>query len=225
MSEEANRLIYDTCAVGQRDADNRGISCYGLTNLRPSPYAKACAQGMRSMHTWDGYGWNVAEVDRDTRLRLESRNTHPRSKVQLSTRVFVAAPDLAQAGVPPFSDADAAEVIFPGPREHPCESLTEVDYDRFVPGICAIPVDNIVPSWTYGGDSSRDISRSAKFQKALRKSCGGPPPLPMPAVAEELWAASTPEIDAADDNNKCRARLLRATRPSPKPLPVPPPSG
>jgi hypothetical protein len=184
----------DRCVVLQRDRANRYAAGYTLTNLRPGPeVAQHTAKNAhlrdaptghlvhRGMRTWDGYGWSAAAVDGDTALRLDATATHPRSRRQLSTRVFCAVPALSrgrtadpeeEARIVGSINTSATREAFP---------IGEVDFARFDPGVCAVSVDHIVPQWTAGGESSRDIARSRAFRKAVRQY------------------AKVPEVPGADD--------------------------
>ena len=57
---------------------------------------RAFATQHRSMYAWDGYGMGADSVDCDGRLRLAAEATTSRERACLSTRVFVAAPNLSR---------------------------------------------------------------------------------------------------------------------------------
>jgi hypothetical protein len=126
----------------------------------------ALAADNRNLWTWDGYGLNSCAVDSDSKLRVDSEVTHPRMRIQLPKRVFEAAPDLSHGQ--PMPDAQSRMVY--GQESslmRKCDRLSEVDFNRFDPGVHKVPVYHIVPPWTNGGDPSRDIAKSDCFLKAM----------------------------------------------------------
>ena len=167
-STYGNSETFYKCARDRRDRANRYAAGYSLANLRPGPKGAADATALqhRNLRLWDGYGWSAAAVDGDTALRLDAKATHPRSRVQLHTRVFCAVPGLARGQADPETEARVtAAVDTSATRE--AFPIGEVDFQRFDPGVRTVHVDNLVPHWTAGGDSSRDIARTRRFRKAV----------------------------------------------------------
>ena len=122
----------------------------------------------RNLRKWDGYGPSGARVDGDTKLRLEAERTRPRARLQLCSRVFSAAPNLSKArGESGLEARVMTGVDTSCSRRAPGLRMSEADFDRFDPAVAAVPVEHIVPAWTAGGASSRDIARTKKFRKAL----------------------------------------------------------
>jgi hypothetical protein len=179
-----NRLTADDCAVRLRDNGNASIASYTLTNLRAAsssdPLARAAQH--RNLWSWDGYGLNTAAIEGDSQLRVRSEVTHPRSKIQLPTRVFGAAPDLShgqadpeletlivgsRAALPSSSGCPAEGEVAGGCGGRVCDRLAERAWDRFMPGVHTVPAKHIVPPWVNGGAPSRDIARSDQFLKRI----------------------------------------------------------
>jgi hypothetical protein len=217
LYDNTGRLSYDMCAIDQRNAATRAAAEYPLAQLRDPAATSSPSRALEralehpTMQAWDGYGMSPEEVDGDSRMRLDAEATHPRSRLQLSTRVFTAVPDLSRG-----NDPDG-QVLFGGPRERPCDSLSEHDFDRFVPGVCAAAVEHVVPPWTAGGASSRDISRSSRFQRALGKSCRSAVALPEGAAetgGQHALGYAPLGKDKEDGGNSNRAweRLMRISR-------------
>jgi len=181
MFDSSDHISFDGCAVLQRDIDSRLAASYTLTNLRPAPPAFGSddkgkprsgdddfALSHRNLRKWDGYGPSGSRVEGDTRLRLDAERTRPRARLQLCSRVFSAAPNLASArGEPGLEARVTAGVDTSCSRRAAGLRVSEADFGRFDPGVCAVPVDNVVPTWTVGGSSSRDIARTRRFRKAL----------------------------------------------------------
>jgi hypothetical protein len=178
-----NRLTADTCAVQMRDNGNASIASYTLTNLRAAHSSDplSVAAEHRNLWSWDGYGFNPAAVDGDSQLRVRSEVTHPRSKIQLPTRVFGAAPDLSHGQADPEmemrvvgtrttvrpSSCPSKSDMAGGCGGRVCDRLAERAWDRFVPGMRPVSVRHIVPPWVNGGAPSRDIARSDQFLQNL----------------------------------------------------------
>lgn len=198
------------------------------------PGPAAFATQHRSMYAWDGYGMGADSIDCDGRLRLAAEATTSRERACLSTRVFVAAPNLSRGWMqdavacpppPMLTSVDTSDT-------RRCFRLAESDYDRFNPGVCAVGVEHVVPPWTAGGASSRDIARSAPFQQAFARlnrrlakqeacpaaaSSASCPPLPQPdggGGAGELGGRGAPVGDLAscvdDGSSKQSKKAARA---------------
>jgi hypothetical protein len=171
-----NRLSSDACSMQLQDKRNKDISGYVFARLRADapidiqtavschPLSRSSAH--RNLWAWDGYGMNVNAVDNDTKLRLESEVTHTRTKMQLPKRIFTALPNLAVGTSKPEVEATLINPIDTS-SVRLCDRLAEKSFDRFDPGVCTVEVDNVVPPWTRGGDSSRDVSRSDEFLTSL----------------------------------------------------------
>lgn len=204
LYDNSGRLGSDLGAIDQRDAASRAAAAYALTSLKREPSeALKTALSYRAMHASDGHGLPAAEVDGDSRMRLTAESTHSRTRLQLSTRVFTAAPDLSRGNRGSGAGdgragADDLAMLVGALRQKPCDSLSERDYDRFSPGVCTVGVEHIVPPWTAGGASSREIARSSRFQRALGRSerAAGGWPVPEPAD-ERSVAAPMPISDAS----------------------------
>jgi hypothetical protein len=183
MFESSSSINTDGCSVAQRELDARLLASYVLTNLRPKPSEEEaeCADFAlkhRNLRPWDGYGWNVGDVESDSHLRLDGQRTRPQSRLQLCSRVFSAAPALCRAtGDPALESRVRQSVDTSCIKRAPGVRVAETDFHRFDPGYCPVPVEHVVPVWTAGGASSRDIARTRRFRKAFSASsspsCGG----------------------------------------------------
>jgi hypothetical protein len=154
--------VRSSCSSSQcGDASRKPIADYILNSMREEcakmPSDVVYANNLQPAR--DGHGTCIRK---DACMR-------PRARKQLSTRVFVALPDLAHGGVQDAGMAAAESIAFtsgfadsclPAPRA----SLGDVDFDRFDPVLCMPDVKHIVPAWTAGGASSRDIARSLPFR-------------------------------------------------------------
>lgn len=125
----------------------------------------------RSLQVWDGFGVAPEVIDCDAMMRMATEDASLMGRAdgrQLSNRVFVAAPSLANKRPDPRHEIAIISGIDTSDTRR-CFRLGEQVVDRFDPGVCPIPVNHVVPPWVAGGVFSRDIGRSEDFQKAVRK--------------------------------------------------------
>ena len=196
LFDHTGRLAYDGCSVEQRDEANRDLVDYVFSVLRPPAAGDAegmrCGSGSssgsvlaaalanRKMMTWDGYGMGPGAVECDGRMRGAAQTTRQRAKTQLPKRVFFAAPDLAHGGATTEAAVEVESRFLSGGVDtsavRRCHRLGETQIDRFFPGVCQVDVRHIVPEWTAGGASSRDISRSAAFRDLVASGAVGAGP-------------------------------------------------
>jgi hypothetical protein len=196
LFDHTGRLAYDGCSVEQRDEANRDLVDYVFSVLRPpaagdaadaGPCGSSSGSGVlaaalanRKMMTWDGYGMGPGAVECDGRMRGAARTTRQRAKTQLPKRVFFAAPDLAHGGATTEAAVEVESRFLSGGVDtsavRRCHRLGETQIDRFFPGVCQVDVRHIVPEWTAGGASSRDISRSAAFRTLVASGAVGAGP-------------------------------------------------
>ena len=176
-----NRLGADACAVEAREGQNRGIEAYVMSYLMPAPMcdpAHAVTDASlqsRARQPWLGYGLDTCRIDDDSDLRLAKRGlTTVRGRQQLSVRTFEAAPDLSHGQQHGVAQDDgpgltgALRVGMDTSMLKACSRITEKDFQRFTPNVCAVPVQSIVPTfWVHGGAPSRDIARSDAFLKTV----------------------------------------------------------
>jgi hypothetical protein len=170
-----NRLVDDPCAILARLRDNESISSYkfydafgrcGRTCKDRKDALSQFAGHHPTMQYWDGYGIAPCDVDGDSQLKHDSRWTNPKEKQQLPKRVFTSVPDLARGK----GHVNVESMLISGEDTSDlkqCARLAEVPFDRFNPGVQVQCVDHIVPTWTWGGDSSRDITRTPAFLKSI----------------------------------------------------------
>ena len=163
-----------------RERLNLGIVGYQLLSLRAEPprdlqvfvpdasaHPLAVAPTTRNLRPWDGYGPNMAAVDSDTRLRVHEEMTRTRDRQQLKTRVFMAGPDLANGQPAPAVEDRLRYASDPAKnRREGATPLAELDYDRFDPVLQTVPVECVVPPWTWGGVPTRELTTSPAYARA-----------------------------------------------------------
>jgi len=231
----SSREIYDTCRTNQEVIDNRAIQEYilgGQTDRGGGGRGRGCEDttDCRSSSAWKGYGIGPScMILKDSDFRIDPTTlTHPgRHRQQLSTRTFVASPNLtsgecfaeleARLQTGHFNTVQKECALPPTAKDRTRRNLREVDYDRFVPCVSMPAVSNIVPRWTPGGANSREIALSQTFRHAVARLGNNSLPKGF-AEANPQWdgapmtAASdkaTPKAKAeAEDPNWVRLRKV-----------------
>lgn len=117
-------------------------------------------------------------VDNDSTLRTGGFDVR-RKRYQLFPREFQAVPDMGRGDFLPELDnmlsrgSQREYERRPNSIVRDCESLSEKENDRMTPMLQCLKQTvqdpkNIVPTWTWGGDSARMLNRSPEFLE----SCG-----------------------------------------------------
>lgn len=171
-----NRLADDRCAILARLRDNESLQAYTFYD-KYGRCGRDCGERstkLREFSTmqpnvvfWDGFGISPCEVGADSALKHDSAWTSAKERQQLPKRVFTSAPDLSRGDI---VNACAESALISGEDTtelRQCSRLSEVAYDRFVPGVDVQCAEHVVPAWTWGGDSSRDIARSPEFLEQI----------------------------------------------------------
>jgi hypothetical protein len=170
-----SRLVDDECALVTREHQNNSIGDYLLYN---SYLTAQCKKDKTEFDNFvsqnpnlrykDGFGFlNECVVDTDSELRNGSKFTNEKTKSQLCTRWNQAVPSYNKGGLIVNVDtrlkfAEDTSAI------RDCDRLSERDFDRFVPltpclaGSIQDP-KNIVPSWQWGGSSTRQYVQDNQY--------------------------------------------------------------
>lgn len=165
LYDATNRLKTDDCTTATDYAENLRYVEYQCNNHR-----RACgdqqnrdfALEYKNLIAWDGYGINGCTVDDDSKTKMQLMRG--RSKKQLPNRVFHAVPNLYRGTVLPGLESriqNGLDTTYI--RE--CDKLSEKAWDVFHPAVDRR--EYMVPNWTWGGDSSRDIARSDGFLQSI----------------------------------------------------------
>ena len=128
--------------------------------------AEAFAAQHRNLRPWTGFGIDKCRVDDDSRLRNDKIWTNTPWKTQWDARTFVAVPNLGRGRPMPTTESR----LLSGQdttSSRQCGSLSEKQYDVFHPTVLPVCPKHVVPDWTWGGDSSRDINRSPEFMESI----------------------------------------------------------
>lgn len=194
--------MYDSCATAQDLNDNRVIHDYFLLNHRRS---RPCTGGEYGL--WNGFGLERSMVDSDSEIRT-MQQTHFGERHQTAVRTFHAVPDLSRGRHLPARESQLLQGGQVTTDARNCRSTedntVERDFDRFDPCLLVHPVSvsNIVPTWTRGGASSRDISLSQPFQDGMQTIRSRQASLQAPAYSAIEWqtlpAAPAPAQPADD---------------------------
>jgi hypothetical protein len=178
-----NRPRDDECARQDTILQNEAIIGRTITNLYPTNGRNSqCRQALYDLHNFscanesirfkDGIGnVNVCDVDADTKIK-RGISTNVPEKCQLLPRVFHAVPSLDRGGL--FPDIESrlkSGGVAPCNTSRCPAQIEEQQFDRFIPFVPCMQqrvqnVNHIIPSWTWGGEPSRDIARSHQFLEA-----------------------------------------------------------
>lgn len=193
--DESDRVRDDPCAQQVRNEENAALSYY-LTGGRIAPHvpsdggiipekknkaqaasaagldcaattnAREFAAHTRNLRPWTGYGVSQCKVDESSHLRNDQIWTNVPWKTQLDTRTFVAVPNLVRGPPRPVTEAkvQSGQDTWATRR---CEPLAEKAFPVFNPAVLPVCVSHIIPPWTRGGASSREINRSPEFMRSL----------------------------------------------------------
>ena len=113
---------------------------------------------------WNGYGYSMGcNVDSDSYLRIDSTVTNPRLKQQLFERPYMTVPYMANGK----GNADVESFLWSGfqtEQKKQCNTLSEIsimpERMKYTMYDCVQEPEHIIPSWQWGGASSRnDIRR------------------------------------------------------------------
>lgn len=167
-----NRVGTDTCAKESTDEQNDRISQYILFNsyrgnmLGCDDEVKKINEFMSDnyMTIRDGVGFtNGCRVDNDSKVRIDP-NINGRGRNQMFTRVFQAVPDLSRGNINVENESkiQQGEITF---DDFQCQGKP---LDVFTPMLPCLQnsiqdPNNIVESWTRGGDSTRDTLKQKEF--------------------------------------------------------------
>jgi hypothetical protein len=175
LFDNTGRLGYDDCAVRAKNNQNASIIDYRTYDAYKNTRANctrrfdelnAFAMANRNLTFRDGFGTHSCRVDADSKLKLEAELTNERFKQQLFPRVFGAIPDLARGRLLPNVESRLIHGMDTS-SDKQCNRTTEKQHFRPTPCVDVQRVENVVPQWTWGGASSREIARSPAFLNML----------------------------------------------------------
>lgn len=167
----------DPCATESTRRENAAQVQYRILNHRRPCNEQGSRDAVKCMVSennnilaWDGYGVNPCVIDSETKMRVDPNAwTHYKCRQQLPNRTFQAVPKLYRGTVLPGLESriqNGADTSFI--RE--CDRISEKPWDVFSPAVNKNDwqdAAHIVQSWTWGGESSRDITRSDGFLKSI----------------------------------------------------------
>ena len=154
--------------VGKFNADG-SISCDVSATQDQCATPDKFALNNRNLRCWSGGpGVSGSEIDVDSVFRNEKdEGSEPRPQ-QLRTRVFHGVPDKRRGKYRPGIELRLQKGRATSmPRYESEIDATEQQFDVFHPTVEMPSVEHIIPPWTRGGTSSREINRSPAFLKAL----------------------------------------------------------
>lgn len=178
LYDVASRPASDLCYLKYLNDANRRQAEYQVpTDQSPmcsdktgTAAAQVFAADHPNLRIRSSYGLDACTIDTDSSLKKDAgRMTKDRCRQQLSNRVFQAVPLLAKGSVLPGLES-RIQVGTDTSTIQECDNLREKGWNVFHPSLCSSEwqnADHIVQPWTWGGESSRDISRSTTFLSKL----------------------------------------------------------
>lgn len=173
MLFDANdRLSDDRCAIEKRVMQNQAQLQWRVGDEATErddaekEQAKRFSRKHRNLRSWDGYGWDTEHIDVDSRIRNDKIWTNDPHKTQLRTRTFTAVPKLWRGKHMPVTESKLKNGLDTGSNRL-CRPLTEEQFPVFHPTYVPPGPKHIVPEWTRGGDSSRELARTPWFMESL----------------------------------------------------------
>lgn len=154
--DERTGLFNDSCYQRDRDRQSVESSKYGIENFRD---VDACGRDILSLSTChpnlrfrNGYGnLTACNVEDDSMVRISGpKNTNPRHRQQLATRVAHGGPNLSKGEL--YADAESQLLHAENSlRKRPCSVLTGATTHNFMPMLPCVQtvqaVEHVVPSW------------------------------------------------------------------------------
>lgn len=167
-----NRLRSDLCAVNKRDAQNLSMEEYVFRDVRkmsptscPAELSPAdCAELGARLQSSDGYGIASKGIDSDSDLRF-SMFTHDRTRQDLPSRMFKAAPDMGRGGLDATVESRLLLSGDLGTSRVCTHRFAELSYNRFDPVVQSVPVSNIVQPFPAGQPSRQDESLRTRHRQ------------------------------------------------------------
>jgi hypothetical protein len=168
---EFTRARDDTCEVAQNIRTSAGPGRYNVTNLTPAQSAAARVEYVNpTILGREGFGYNNASIDADSRLRTDRENpTRQRCPLHLQARPFATVPYMGLGrGAPDIESS----LLYPqwGRIERSCGTVTETFFEgQFTPLVPHLAAhvqnpSNLVPEaaasgWIRAGIPSRQYVR------------------------------------------------------------------
>ncbi len=164
-----NKTTVDDCAQVTREYQNMSMNRYFVDNFRPCECRPTPEYQLENnMVIKDGYGYaSGCAVDQDSELRLNSKLTNGRHRVNSCIRWNQGLPNLNKGGLVPnidttFKNGQDTSYI------RNCDRIVEKDFKRFIPltGCLAKTIQNsdfIVEPWVRGGTETRNEVRSSDY--------------------------------------------------------------
>jgi len=155
---EFTRTWDDKCEVAQHMRDSSGPGRYMVTNLTPAQSAAASVEYVNpTLLGREGFGYNNAAIDADSRLRNDNTNpTRQRCPLHLQSRPFATVPYMGNGRGNP--DVESSLIYSEWARiERPCGTVTETFFDnQFTPLVPHLAAhiqnpSNLIPEVAAGG--------------------------------------------------------------------------
>jgi len=176
--DHTDRIEADPCAQDARQRENFDVFSYHLFNSYRTNLAepKACEKAAGELEEFytdnfmrirNGYGVaSACVIDEDSRMR-NIPMTHDRGRHQLIQRTFQAVPDLSHGEARPVTEStlQQGENTY---QSNECErNHVQSQFLPMIPCLRNTVQDprHIIPSWTRGGESTRDTLKQKEFME------------------------------------------------------------
>ena len=171
------RLPYEPCAQTESEAQSQRPGEYMVDLLGKkcdAPQQRQISLNERGNLYKDGYGWVSTDgclVDNDSTLRNSRNLTNPRLIQQLFERPYLTVPFMGRGLGNAALESELKSGVIAGDRKQCKHAGASIQPDRMKYCLYANPqnVDNIVPTWRWGGEDTRMNRRRENYYKRCGK--------------------------------------------------------
>ena len=171
------RLPYEPCAQSESETQSQRPGEYMVDLLGKkcdAPQQRQISLNERGNLYKDGYGWVSTDgclVDNDSTLRNSRNLTNPRLIQQLFERPYLTVPYMGRGLGDAALESELKSGVIAGDRKQCKHAGASIQPDRMKYCLYANPqnVDNIVPTWRWGGEDTRMNRRRENYYKRCGK--------------------------------------------------------
>jgi len=179
--DSMSRLGEDACYLTERSKQNTHFGSYTLTNY----FARNCgldrpmqvATSQPNIFIKDGFGPGGpggCNINEDSKLRIGTIQTNPKSSISLQTRPFLSVPYLGKGALRPVEESRLQQSDFVRNKKsvNTVTEVSHIDY-RHTPMLAQLKADITNPQnfiendaadgWIRGGLPSRDLIRDQGY--------------------------------------------------------------
>ena len=172
LFDKSHRVGSDTCATDAKLDQNKSMEDYMLFNSYKTNIPN-CDKSLTKLQEFainnhmvpnDGYGFtNGCKVDTDSDIRMYNL-TNTKQKNQLFSRIFQAVPNLGKGDIDSLKESRIQQ----GENQYNDFECHGQSFDVFTPMLPCLEksiqdTNHIIPTWTRGGESTRDTLHQKYF--------------------------------------------------------------